>query len=124
MVRLARSFAGTTQPIFLRGEVGSGKSLFAQSIHNASPCSKGPFVTFDCGAGWQNQWESLSRAAKDADTGTLYLDHLKYLGSGRPACTLPPDSGERGPSPGGAGTSAGVGAGDCLHLRHGAAPDE
>lgn len=82
VVRLARSFAGTTQPIFLRGEVGSGKSLFAQSIHNASPCSKGPFVTFDCGAGWQNQWESLSRAAKDADTGTLYLDHLKYLDQG------------------------------------------
>ena len=82
VVRLARSFAGTTQPIFLRGEVGSGKSLFAQSIHNASPCSKGPFVTFDCGAGWQNQWESLSRAVKDADTGTLYLDHLKYLDQG------------------------------------------
>jgi len=82
VVRLARSFAGTTQPIFLRGEVGSGKSLFAQSIHNASPCSKGPFVTFDCGAGWQNQWESLARAAKDADTGTLYLDHLRYLDQG------------------------------------------
>ena len=82
VVRLARSFAGTTQPIFLRGEVGSGKSLFAQSIHNASPCSKGPFVTFDCGAGWQEQWETLSRAAKDADTGTLYLDHLEYLDQG------------------------------------------
>lgn len=82
VVRLARSFAGTTQPIFLRGEVGSGKSLFAQSVHNASPCSKGPFVTFDCGASWQNQWESLARAAKDADTGTLYLDHLRYLDQG------------------------------------------
>ena len=82
VVRLARSFAGTRQPIFLRGEVGSGNSLFAQSIHNASPCSKGPFVTFDCGAGWQNQWESLARAAKDADTGTLYLDHLRYLDQG------------------------------------------
>ena len=82
VVRLARSFAGTTQPIFLRGEVGSGKSLFAQSIHNASPCSKGPFVTFDCGAGWQEQRETLSRAAKDADTGTLYLDHLEYLDQG------------------------------------------
>lgn len=82
VVRLARVFAGTTQPIFLRGEVGSGKSLFAQSIHNASPCSKGPFVTFDCGASWEDQQESLVRAAKDADTGTLYLEHLEDLEQG------------------------------------------
>lgn len=82
VVRLARTFAGTVQPIFLRGEVGSGKSLFAQSIHNASPCSKGPFVTFDCGAKWKDQQESLVRAAKDADNGTLYLDHLEYLEQG------------------------------------------
>ncbi|WP_130870409.1 PrpR N-terminal domain-containing protein [Intestinimonas massiliensis (ex Afouda et al. 2020)] len=82
VVRLARTFAGTTQPILLRGEVGSGKSLFAQSIHNASPCSKGPFVTFDCGASWEDQQGALIRAAKDADTGTLYLDHLEDLQQG------------------------------------------
>ena len=55
LVKLARTFAETGQPILVYGEVGSGKSLFAQSIHNASPCSKGPFVTFDCAA------HSLSR---------------------------------------------------------------
>lgn len=82
VVRLARTFAGTSQPIFLRGEVGSGKSLFAQSMHNASLCAKGPFVTFDCGAGWREQWESLIKAAKDADTGTLYLEHLEFLDQG------------------------------------------
>ncbi|WP_297213665.1 PrpR N-terminal domain-containing protein [uncultured Flavonifractor sp.] len=82
VVRTARGFAGTSQPIFLRGEVGSGKSLFAQSIHNASLCAKGPFVTFDCGAGWREQWIPLTRAAKDADTGTLYLDHLEFLDQG------------------------------------------
>ena len=82
VVRLARSFADTGQPILLRGEVGSGKSLFAQSIHNASSCAKGPFVTFDCGAGWEDQRSSLARAAKDADEGTLYLDHLEQLDQG------------------------------------------
>ena len=41
LVKLARTFAETGQPILVYGEVGSGKSLFAQSIHNASPCSKG-----------------------------------------------------------------------------------
>lgn len=82
VVRLARSFAETNQPILLLGEVGSGKSLFAQSIHNASPCSKGPFVTFDCGAGYPDQQASLTRAVKDADGGTLYLDHLEQLEQG------------------------------------------
>lgn len=106
VVRLARSFAGTTQPIFLRGEVGSGKSLFAQSIHNASPCSKGPFVTFDCGALWREQWASLTQAARDADTGTLYLDHLEYLDQGgqHVLCRLIRENvvhmpGERAPEP-------------------------
>ena len=41
LVKLARSFAETGQPILLWGEVGSGKSLFAQSIHNTSPCARG-----------------------------------------------------------------------------------
>ncbi|MEG2679948.1 MAG: PrpR N-terminal domain-containing protein, partial [Oscillospiraceae bacterium] len=54
-VKLARAFAETMQPILLQGEVGSGKSLFAQSIHNSSPCSSGPFVSFPCSAGWENQ---------------------------------------------------------------------
>ena len=82
VIRLARTFAGTTQPIFLRGEVGSGKSLFAQSIHNASPCARGPFVTFDCGASWDNQQRSLLQAAREANSGTLYLDHLEDLEQG------------------------------------------
>lgn len=78
-VKLALTLAGTLQPILLHGEVGSGKSLFAQSIHNASPCARGPFVTFDCGARWEDQADALSRAAKDADTGTLYLETVHLL---------------------------------------------
>lgn len=61
LVKLARTFAETGQPILVYGEVGSGKSLFAQSIHNASPCSKGPFVTFDCAAHSPEQEAALSR---------------------------------------------------------------
>lgn len=79
IIRLARGFAATTQPILIQGEVGCGKSLFAQSIHNVSPCSNGPFVTFDCGLGQSGQREALVKSIQDADSGTLYLDGVDQL---------------------------------------------
>ena len=80
LVKQARTFAGTEQPILLGGEVGCGKSLFAQSIHNISLCAKGPFVTFDCSAFSADGPESaLGRAALAAHSGTLYLDNLDQL---------------------------------------------
>jgi transcriptional regulator with PAS, ATPase and Fis domain len=36
--------------ILIRGESGTGKELFAHAIHNASPFSKGPFITVNCAA--------------------------------------------------------------------------
>ena len=42
LVKLARTFAETGQPILVYGEVGSGKSLFAQSIHKRQPLFQGP----------------------------------------------------------------------------------
>ena len=107
LVKLARTFAETGQPILVYGEVGSGKSLFAQSIHNASPCSKGPFVTFDCAAHSPEQEAALSRAGKAADTGTLYLDNLDQLtpGGQRVLCRLLRDRGP-GPQAGGRRLSA------------------
>ncbi len=41
-------FAGTTSNIIITGESGSGKEMFAQSIHNASPYSSGPFLAVNC----------------------------------------------------------------------------
>lgn len=79
LIKLARTFAGTELPVLIQGETGSGKSLFAQSIHNASNQSGGPFVVFDCGAGRSGQGDMLSHAAKAADTGTLYLEHVDKL---------------------------------------------
>lgn len=79
VVRTAQTFAETTQPILLQGEVGNGKSLFAQSIHNASPCAGGPFVTFFCLSGEPGQNRALSTAIREADHGTLYLDGVDQL---------------------------------------------
>ena len=49
-VNLAKKFAKSDATILLQGETGTGKELFAQSIHNASRRAEGPFVAVNCGA--------------------------------------------------------------------------
>ena len=46
----ARRVAPTNLPVFLRGESGVGKELFAHYIHDASPRAKNPFVKVNCAA--------------------------------------------------------------------------
>ena len=48
--KLAADFAATDSNILILGETGSGKELFAQSIHNASTYVQGPFVAVNCAA--------------------------------------------------------------------------
>ena len=47
---LARIAAGTGSNILIQGETGTGKEVFAQSIHNASAFSEGPFLAVNCAA--------------------------------------------------------------------------
>ena len=49
-VDIARQYARSMSSIALFGETGTGKELFAQSIHNESPVKDGPFVALNCGA--------------------------------------------------------------------------
>lgn len=49
-VSLARDFAQTDSAVLILGETGTGKEVFAQSIHNGSPRNKGPFVALNCAA--------------------------------------------------------------------------
>ena len=37
-------------PVMILGETGTGKELFAEAIHNASPRSKAPYIAVNCGA--------------------------------------------------------------------------
>lgn len=48
--RIALQYAATKSTVLITGETGTGKELFAQSIHNASPCRQGPFVAVNCAA--------------------------------------------------------------------------
>jgi propionate catabolism operon transcriptional regulator len=92
-VRTARRFARTDLTVLIVGESGVGKELFAQSIHNESARSEGPFVAVNCAAFPESLLESelfgheegaftgARRGGKrglfeSAHTGTLFLDEI------------------------------------------------
>jgi len=89
----ANDYAGSTSNVVLYGESGCGKEIFAQSIHNASPCVAGPFVAVNCTALTENLLESELFGYEDgaftgarkggrsglfelAHKGTLFLDEI------------------------------------------------
>ncbi len=93
---LAGRFAQTDSPILLLGATGTGKELFAHSIHAASGRSQGPFVCLNCAAVPKDLLESelfgyasgaFTGARKEgkpgqielANGGTLYLDEIAEL---------------------------------------------
>lgn len=81
---IARSYAQADSSILLTGETGTGKELFAQSIHNSSPRRNGPFVAINCAAlpkdllssqlfGYEEG--SFTGAAKGGKPGIFELAH-------------------------------------------------
>ncbi|MFD1802146.1 sigma 54-interacting transcriptional regulator [Mixta tenebrionis] len=46
----AKIYAAHDLPVNILGDTGTGKELFAQSIHHASPRSAGPFIALNCAA--------------------------------------------------------------------------
>lgn len=46
----AKCVARNQTTVLIYGETGTGKELFAQSIHNASPYQNGPFISVNCAA--------------------------------------------------------------------------
>ncbi len=89
--RVAPSYAN----IFISGESGSGKEVFAKFIHSESKCNKGPLIAINCSAIPENLLESeLFGHAKgsftgaqankiglfeEAQDGTLFLDEIGDL---------------------------------------------
>ncbi|MBS1961684.1 MAG: sigma 54-interacting transcriptional regulator [Bdellovibrionales bacterium] len=58
-----------TEPVYLSGETGSGKSAIARWIHQNSPRGAKPLILFSAG-------ESLAARALEAEEGTLVIQEL------------------------------------------------
>lgn len=93
-VRIASISSNSPSPIMIYGETGTGKELFAQSIHNHSSRKKKPFIPINCAAIPENLLEGIlfgtSKGAftgavnksglfEQGDGGTIFLDELDSM---------------------------------------------
>lgn len=92
-IKMANKYSKVDSNVFIIGETGTGKELFAHSIHQASNRSNEPFVAINCAALPENLLESelfgyeagsFSGASKNgkiglfelAHKGTIFLDEI------------------------------------------------
>ncbi|MDN4075041.1 sigma-54 interaction domain-containing protein [Fictibacillus terranigra] len=94
VIENAKRATRTSSSVLIVGETGTGKELFAQSIHNGSIRSAAPFISQNCAALPDNLIESLLFGTKkgaftgatehpglfeQAEGGTLLLDEINSL---------------------------------------------
>ena len=91
-IEMAKKVAPTNATVLLLGETGTGKEVFAQAIHNASPKAAKSFIALNCAAFSKELLESelfghkagaFTGAIKEkkglieeANGGTLFLDEI------------------------------------------------
>ncbi|MGM8364482.1 sigma-54 interaction domain-containing protein [Virgibacillus sp. W0181] len=95
IIELAKRAASSPSNVLIIGETGTGKELFAQSIHNESPRSEKPFIAQNCAALPKSLLEGLlfgtsvgsftgaverSGIFEQAHKGTLLLDEINSMG--------------------------------------------
>jgi len=94
VISTAKKMAHSESRIMVLGETGTGKELFAQSIHNYSPRANEPFVAVNCSAIPDTLLESILFGTKkgaftgaedkpglfeEAKNGTLFLDEINSM---------------------------------------------
>jgi len=93
-IELGRAAARSPSPVLISGETGTGKELFARSLHEHSPRAGRAFVPINCAAIPPDLLEGMlfgtTRGAftgatdkiglfEEADQGTLFLDELDSM---------------------------------------------
>ncbi len=95
-VEKSKAYANSSSPILIFGETGTGKEMFAQSIHNFSSRNQSPFVAINCAVlpkelieselfGYEKGAFSGARSqgkkglVEHAHRGTLFLDEICSL---------------------------------------------
>jgi transcriptional regulator of acetoin/glycerol metabolism len=93
LIKTGERAARSSSNVLILGESGTGKELVAQSIHNVSAYSQGPFIAINCGAIPKSLIESelfgyergaFTGASREgnpgkfelADGGTIFLDEI------------------------------------------------
>ena len=94
LVERCKHIAKSDSHVMIYGETGTGKELFAQSIHNASTRSGGPFLAINCAAipdtlleallfgtekGAYTGAEQREGLFEQANGGTLLLDEINSM---------------------------------------------
>lgn len=96
IIQTAAVYSRSEGTVLIYGETGTGKELFAQSIHNASRRQSNPFVTLNCGSVSESLLESelfgyeegaftgAKRGGRSgllelAHKGTLFLDEINEM---------------------------------------------
>lgn len=95
VITSATKIARNSSSVLIFGETGTGKELFAQSIHNSSFFMEGPFIAINCAAIPETLLESLLFGTvkgaftgavespglfEQAENGTLFLDEINSMG--------------------------------------------
>ncbi|TMU84572.1 PAS domain S-box protein [Bacillus sp. BHET2] len=89
-VETGKRAARTSSPVLICGEIGTGKELFAQSIHNDSARANRPFITQNCSSMRDDMLEEMlfhdsipedhrPSLFQQAQGGTLLLDEINSL---------------------------------------------
>jgi len=95
LIAKIKSSRGSSAPVLITGETGTGKELIARAVHAISSRHKREFVPFDCGAvnsglieselfgHRRGSFTSADRDSKgvirEAEGGTLFLDEIGEL---------------------------------------------
>ena len=90
----AKGAAKSDSPVFIYGETGTGKEMFAQSIHSSSSRGQKPLVSINCAAIPETLLEGIIFGTvkgvftgaidrkglfEEADGGTLFLDEINSM---------------------------------------------